>query len=146
MDGYWNAPEPTAATLVNGWLHTGDIGKKDAEGFVYLLDRKKDLIIRGGFNVYPAEIEAVLHEHPGVREAAVVAIPHRVLGEEACAVVAPREGVELDQSELAEFCAERLADFKRPRHWRIVQQLPRSTMGKVLKRELRDQLAEELAE
>jgi long-chain acyl-CoA synthetase len=146
MDGYWNAPEPTAATLVNGWLHTGDIGKKDAEGFVYLLDRKKDLIIRGGFNVYPAEIEAVLHEHPGVREAAVVAIPHRVLGEEACAVVAPREGVELDQSELAEFCAERLADFKRPRLWRIVPELPRSTMGKVLKRELRDQLAKELAE
>jgi len=145
MVGYHNAPEATAATLVDGWLHTGDIGKVDEDGFVFLLDRKKDMIIRGGFNVYPAEIEAVLHEHPAVREAAVVAVAHRVLGEEPCAVVALRDGSDVDQTELEEFCAERLADFKRPRRWWFVDELPRSTMGKVLKRELREQLAQGVA-
>jgi long-chain acyl-CoA synthetase len=146
MDGYRNAPEATAAALVDGWLHTGDIGRVDDEGFVYLLDRKKDLIIRGGFNVYPAEIEAVLHEHPAIREVAVVAVPHRVLGEEPCAVVALHPGEHVEQAELEAFCAERLADFKRPRQWRFVPELPRSTMGKVLKRELRDELAQGMAQ
>jgi long-chain acyl-CoA synthetase len=145
MVGYLNRPEETATTLVDGWLHTGDIGKVDEEGFFYLLDRKKDLIIRGGFNVYPAEIETVLHDHPAIREAAVVAVPHRVLGEEPCAVVAFRPGAEVEQAELEAFCAERLADFKRPRQWRFVDELPRNAMGKILKRDLRDQLAAEVA-
>jgi acyl-CoA synthetase (AMP-forming)/AMP-acid ligase II len=144
MDCYHNAPEPTAAALVDGWLHTGDIGKRDADGFYYLLDRKKDLIIRGGFNVYPAEIEAVLNAHPDIREVAVVAVPHRVLGEEPCAVVGLHAGATTTQSDLEEYTAARLADFKRPRRWRFVDALPRNAMGKILKRELRDELRKEM--
>ena len=141
MDGYHGLPEATRDALVDGWLHTGDVGRTDAGGFVYLVDRMKDLIVRGGFNVYPAEIEAVLHAHPDVLEAAVVAVPHRVLGEDACAVVVLRPGATAGQAELEAHCAERLADFKRPRRYVFLDALPRNTMGKVLKRELRAQLA-----
>jgi long-chain acyl-CoA synthetase len=146
MDGYHNLPEASREALVDGWMHTGDIGRKDLDGFVYLVDRKKDMIIRGGFNVYPAEIEKVLYEHPDVVEAAVVGYPHRVLGEDVCAVVALRPGAEATEDELARHCASRLADFKRPRRYRFVNALPRNSMGKVLRRDLRDELRHETEE
>lgn len=142
MEGYHNAPEATRSTLVDGWLHTGDIGARDRHGFVSVLDRKKDMIVRGGFNVYPAEVEKVLHEHPDVLEVAVVGIPHAILGEDVCAVVALRPGTDAGIAQLRAFCGERLADFKRPRRWELVDELPRNAMGKILKRELRDNVAE----
>jgi long-chain acyl-CoA synthetase len=145
MEGYLDRPEETARVLVDGWLHTGDVGKRDEDGFVYIVDRKKDMIIRGGFNVYPAEVEAVLLQHPAVLEAAVVGVPHPVLGEDIAAVVALRPGSTTTVAELEALCAERLGDFKRPRHYRLLDQLPRSTMGKVLRRELRADLSEQLA-
>lgn len=138
MDGYYGAPEATAEVLVDGWMHTGDLGSVDSDGYVYILGRTKDMIIRGGFNVYPAEIEHVLHDHPDVTEAAVVGVPHDVLGEEVCAVVALRPGAETEVEELKALCAERLADFKRPKRWDMVQKLPRNSMGKVMKAELRE--------
>lgn len=137
MDGYHGAPGLSAEVLVDGWLHTGDLGRLDQDGYLTVLGRTKDMIIRGGFNVYPAEIEHVLHDHPAVTEAAVVGIPHDVLGEDPCAVVAFAEGVTPDLEELESFCAERLADYKLPRRWEIVDELPRNTMGKVVKVELR---------
>jgi acyl-CoA synthetase (AMP-forming)/AMP-acid ligase II len=138
MDGYHNMERATAEALVEGWLHTGDIGRCDEDGMLYIVDRKTDMIVRGGFNVYPAEVEAVLLEHPDVAEAAVVGVPHGVLGEDVAAVVATRPGAESDQASLEAFCRGRLADFKRPRQWRFVDELPRNSMGKLLKRQLRD--------
>jgi long-chain acyl-CoA synthetase len=146
MDGYHNLPDVSQNAIVDGWLRTGDVGKKDADGFFYLLDRKKDMIIRGGFNVYPAEIERVLHDHPGVLEAAVIGVPHQILGEEACAIVVLRADAAASPAELEAFVAERLADFKRPRHWEFVEALPRSAMGKVLKRELRERFVQQPVE
>jgi acyl-CoA synthetase (AMP-forming)/AMP-acid ligase II len=145
MEGYLNLPDETADVLVDGWLHTGDVAKKDEEGFVYIVDRKKDMIIRGGFNVYPAEVEAVLLQHANVLEAAVVGVPHPVLGEDIAAAVVLRPGSNTAAADLEALCAERLGDFKRPRHYRLLDELPRSTMGKVLRRELRADLAEQLA-
>jgi long-chain acyl-CoA synthetase len=138
MEGYHGLPEATAEAIVDGWLHTGDIGVLDDDGLLSIVDRKKDLVVRGGFNVYPAEIEVVLLEHPAVLEVAVVGVAHPVLGEDVAAVVALREGASVDGPELAAFCAERLADFKRPRHWRFVTELPRNGMGKVQKTALRE--------
>jgi long-chain acyl-CoA synthetase len=146
MDSYHRLPDATREALVDGWLRTGDVGRKDEDGFVYLVDRKKDMIIRGGFNVYPAEIETVLYDCPDVLEAAVVGVPHRTLGEDVCAVVALRPGGTATQASLEELCIERLADFKRPRTYRFVEALPRNAMGKVLKRELRDQVRHEIEE
>jgi long-chain acyl-CoA synthetase len=105
---------------------------------VYVVDRKKDMIIRGGFNVYPAEVENVLHQHPAVAEAAVIGVPHAVLGEEACAIVVLRPDADAGIPELEAFCAERLADFKRPRRWQTVEEIGRNQMGKMLKSELRE--------
>ncbi len=141
MNGYFRAPEATAEVLVDGWLHTGDLGTVDSAGYVHILGRTKDMIIRGGFNVYPAEIEHVLHDHPDVSEVAVVGIPHEVLGEEACAVIVLKAGASASVDDLEALCGERLADYKRPRRWEFVSELPRNTMGKVLKSELRDRYA-----
>jgi long-chain acyl-CoA synthetase len=144
MDGYLNRPEETARVLVDGWLHTGDVATVDAEGFVYIVDRKNDLIIRGGFNVYPAEVEAVLLLHADVLEAAVVGVPHPVLGEEIVAAIVLREGSSASAAELEALCGERLGDFKRPRHYVFLEALPRNTMGKLLRRELRTNLTAEV--
>jgi long-chain acyl-CoA synthetase len=142
MDGYLNKPDETAQTIIDGWLHTGDVATRDDDGFVYIVDRKKDMIIRGGFNVYPAEVERVLASHPDVLEAAVIGIEHSVLGEDIAAAVVLRPASTATVADLQALCAERLADFKRPRHYHVLEKLPRSTMGKILRRELRAELAE----
>jgi long-chain acyl-CoA synthetase len=140
--GYWNKPEATAETIVDGWLRTGDIGRLDEEGFVYVEDRAKDMVLRGGENVYCAEVEAAIYEHPAVYEAAVFGVPHERLGEEVACVVYPRVGHDLSVEELQAHVAERLASFKVPSVVRIIDhQLPRNASGKILKRELRDELA-----
>jgi len=143
MAGYWRRPEDTAATLRNGWLHTGDLGRMDEQGYLYLLDRAKDMIISGGSNVYAVEVEAVLAEHPAVHEVAVVGTPDRTWGEVVTAVVVPREGVATADlgKVLAEHCGAVLAGYKRPRRFVFRQSLPRNSYGKVLKRELRESLA-----
>ncbi|HUF32441.1 MAG TPA: class I adenylate-forming enzyme family protein [Acidimicrobiales bacterium] len=142
--GYWGKPEATAETIVDGWLRTGDIGRVDEEGFVYVEDRAKDMVLRGGENVYSAEVEAAIYEHPAVYEAAVFGVPHERLGEEVAAVVYPRPGLDLTVEEIQAHVGERLAPFKVPSRITIVgEQLPRNPAGKILKRELRDQMAGE---
>jgi long-chain acyl-CoA synthetase len=137
--GYWNRPDATADTIVDGWLRSGDIGHIDEKGFVYVSDRAKDMVLRGGENIYSAEVEAAIYEHPAVYEAAVYGIPHERLGEELACHVMVRPGEQLDVEELQRFVGERLASFKVPSRVTIVaEQLPRNASGKILKRELRD--------
>jgi long-chain acyl-CoA synthetase len=138
MRGYWQRPEESAHALRNGWLHTGDLGRFDEHGFLYLLDRAKDLIITGGSNVYAVEVEAALVAHPTVQEAAVVGIADRTWGEVVVAVVV---GDPAAESELTEHCRATLAGYKQPRRYEFVEELPRNAYGKVLKRELRDRLS-----
>jgi long-chain acyl-CoA synthetase len=137
MIGYWNLPDASAAALRGGWLHTGDLGVLDAEGFLSLLDRSKDLIISGGSNIYPREIEDVLLEHPLVAEAAIIGAPDPEWGESVVALVVPLDGG-VDVAELDALCLQRIARFKRPKHWRVVDSLPKNGAGKVLKRALRE--------
>jgi fatty-acyl-CoA synthase len=142
MVGYWNDPEATATTLVDGWLRTGDLARIDDEGYVYIVDRSKDMLISGGLNVYPAEIEAVIAAIPGVAECAVIGVPDERWGEAPLALVGARQGVTLDTEVIAATCREVLADFKRPRRIVLLDTpLPRGMSGKVLKRELRAQFA-----
>jgi long-chain acyl-CoA synthetase len=137
--GYWNKPEATAETIVDGWLRSGDIGRVDDEGFVYVEDRAKDMVLRGGENVYCAEVEAAIYEHPAVYEAAVFGVPHERLGEEVATVVYVRPGEDLTVEALQAHLGERLASFKVPSIVRLVDEaLPRNPAGKILKRELRD--------
>jgi long-chain acyl-CoA synthetase len=137
--GYWNKPEATAEVIVDGWLRSGDIGRIDGDGFVYVEDRAKDMVLRAGENVYCAEVEAALYEHPDVHEAAVFGVPHDRLGEEVAAAVMPREGAALTVAALQEHVGERLAPFKVPTRIAIFDEpLPRNASGKILKRELRD--------
>lgn len=136
--GYLNRPEATAAAMVDGWFRTGDIGHKDPEGFITIVDRKKDLIIRGGYNVYPREVEEVLARHPAVAQVAVVGVPHPRHGEEIHAVVVPAATIEA--AELVAWCRERIARHKYPRQIRFVDALPLGPSHKVLKRELRRML------
>jgi long-chain acyl-CoA synthetase len=137
MKGYWHKPEATAAVLDSeGWFRTGDMGRVDEDGFYFIVDRKKDLIIRGGFNIYPREIEEVLYEHPEVAEAAVVGIPHAELGEEVGAAVALRPGATVTEAELRDFVKGQVAAYKYPRRVWFVDALPLGPTGKVLKREI----------
>ncbi|HLS85373.1 MAG TPA: long-chain fatty acid--CoA ligase [Burkholderiales bacterium] len=138
MAGYWANPDATAKTLRGGWLHTGDVGSLDAEGFLTLRDRSKDMIISGGSNIYPREVEEVLLGHPAVAECSVVGRPHPEWGEEVVAFVVTRSPV--TASELDEACKNNIARFKRPRHYRFVEALPKNNYGKVLKTELRKRL------
>ena len=139
--GYWNRPEETAAAFSRGWLHTGDVARIDEEGFVHIVDRAKDMIIRGGENVYCVEVEAALFEHPSVADCAVIGVPHPVLGEEVGAVVVLRPGEDVGADELGRFVKERLAGFSVPtRFWFRAEPLPRNPAGKALKRELRTEL------
>ena len=139
--GYWNRPRDTELTFTRGWLHTGDVARIDEEGFVHIVDRAKDMIIRGGENVYCVEVEAALFEHPAVADCAVIGVPHPVLGEEVGAVVVLRPGEDVGADELARFVGERLAAFNVPsRFWFRGEPLPRNPAGKVLKRELRTEL------
>ena len=137
--GYWNRPDATAETLVDGWLRSGDIGYLDEDGYVYVSDRAKDMVLRAGENVYCAEVEAAIYQHPAIYEAAVFGVPHERLGEEVAAVIMPKAGAVLSADELTAFLGEHLAPFKIPTRIRLVdEQLPRNASGKILKRELRD--------
>ena len=136
MEGYYNLPEETSKTITRDWLHTGDLGKMDAEGFVTITGRKKDLIISAGENIYPREIEEVLVQHPKVKEVAVIGVKDEVRGEVPKAFVIARDGMTVDEKELRQFCRENLAGYKVPRHFAIVPDLPRTPTGKILKRML----------
>lgn len=137
MKGYWNLPEATAAAIgAEGWFASGDVGKVDEDGYFYIVDRKKDLIIRGGFNVYPREIEETLYEHPGVAEAAVIGLPHDSLGEEIGAAVVEKGGATIDIDELRDYVKTRVAAYKYPRHIWIVDSLPKGPTGKILRRDI----------
>ncbi|MEA2272970.1 MAG: long-chain acyl-CoA synthetase [Solirubrobacteraceae bacterium] len=139
MPGYLNNPEANAESIRDGWLHTGDVGYVDSDGYFFIVDRSKDMIIRGGENIYPREIEEVLYEHPGILECAVIGIPDEVRGEEVLAVVSPKEGAELDADELKEWAAERLAKFKVPKQFEIRPELPKTATGKISKAPLREE-------
>ncbi len=143
MEGYWRNPEASAETLRGGWLHTGDLGAMDADGLVTLRDRAKDMIISGGSNIYPREIEEVLLRHPDVAEVSVVGRPHPEWGEEVVAFVVARAGATVANAELDRLCLDHIARFKRPRRYHAVETLPKNNYGKVLKTELRRFLAEE---
>ncbi len=138
MKGYWNNPEATAETLRNGWLHTGDMGYLDEKGYLFIMDRSKDMIISGGENIYPREIEEVLIQHPAVREVAVVGAPDPQWGESVKAVVATVPGKKASEEELIDFCRENIASFKKPKSVDFVDELPKNNYGKILKRELRE--------
>ncbi|WP_175964085.1 AMP-binding protein [Burkholderia pyrrocinia] len=139
MKGYYNAPDKTAETIVDGWLHTGDIGHLDTEGYLHITDRKKDMIISGGFNVYPSEVEQVIWAHPAVRDCAVIGVPDDKWGEAVKAVVELNAGQNVGADELVALCKEKLGSVKAPKSVDFVAALPRSTAGKVLKKDLREQ-------
>lgn len=136
MKGYWNKAEATADAIKDGWFHTGDMAKVDEDGYFFIVDRKKDMIIRGGYNVYPREIEEVLYEHPAVREVAVIGVEDEEWGEEVGAVVALKEGAEVTPDELKAHAKAQVAAYKYPRHVWIVDELPKGPTGKILKREI----------
>ncbi len=145
FSGYWNEPESTQETIIDGWLRTGDLGFIDSEGFISIVDRKKDIIVTGGENVASREVEEVLHRHPGVLEVAVVGVPDEHWGEAVCAAIVPRSGVEITNAQIVEISREYLASYKKPKHVVFVESLPRNTSGKVMKHLLREQVAEILA-
>jgi long-chain acyl-CoA synthetase len=136
MRGYWNKPEETAGVFTDDWFHSGDVGRQDEDGFFYIVDRKKDMIIRGGFNVYPREIEEVLYEHPAVLEAAVIGVPHPTHGEEVAAAVVLKPGTDAEVDELRAYVKARVAPYKYPRHLWLLEALPKGPTGKILKREI----------
>jgi long-chain acyl-CoA synthetase len=136
MKGYWQRPEATEEAMRGGWFHTGDMAKVDEEGYFFIVDRKKDLIIRGGYNVYPREVEEILYEHPKIREAAVIGVPHDEWGEEIGAAVVVHEGEELAPEEISEYVKERIAAYKYPRIVWFLDDLPKGPTGKILKREI----------
>ncbi len=136
MKGYWGREEATAETLRDGWLHTGDIATVDEDGYFFIVDRKKDMIIRGGYNVYPREIEEILYEHPAVREAAVLGVPHDEYGEEVAAAIALKADAQASAEELRDFVKDQVAAYKYPRQIWFVDDLPKGPTGKILKREI----------
>jgi long-chain acyl-CoA synthetase len=136
LKGYYKNPEATRLAFRNGWFHTGDVGYRDAEGFFYIVDRKSDMIIRGGENIYPREIDELLYQHPAVAAAATIGVPDPLYGEEVAAFVVLKEGMKVAGPELISFCRERLADYKCPKSIRIVAEIPKGPTGKLLKREL----------
>ncbi|WP_373088872.1 long-chain-fatty-acid--CoA ligase [Zhongshania sp.] len=142
MQGYWNNPEATGKTVVDGWLHTGDAGRVDEEGYVYIQDRVKDMIISGGENIYPAEIENILVSHPHIQDASVIGVPDAKWGEAPLAVLVSGGQPELTAEELSEFCRGKLASYKIPRKLEYIAALPRNPTGKVLKKDIRSMMAE----
>lgn len=139
MQGYWQKPDETALVLKDGWLHTGDLVKRDADGYLYIADRLKDMIIMGGEKIYPREIEDLLYTHPAVKEVAVIGVPHELRGEVPQAFVVLKEGAVVTEKELKQFCSQHLSKFKVPHKVSIVDALPRSSVGKVLRRLLKEQ-------
>src|ERR1700761_4955007 len=136
MKGYWQRPEATADAIRGGWFHTGDLARVDEDGYFFIVDRKKDLIIRGGYNVYPREIEEVLYEHPAVAEAAVIGLPHPALGEEVAAAVALKPGAAISAEDLRAYVKGQVAAYKYPRHLWLVEALPKGATGKIQKRDI----------
>jgi long-chain acyl-CoA synthetase len=136
MKGYWNKPEETAAAIPDGWFRTGDLATMDDEGYFTIVDRKKDMILRGGMNVYPREVEEVIYQHPDVVEVAVVGMPDELLGEQVGAAVALREGSTATPEDVIEFTKERIAAYKYPRKVWVVDTLPKGPTGKILRREV----------
>jgi long-chain acyl-CoA synthetase len=134
MKGYWGKPEETAKAIPDGWFRTGDLARRDEDGYYAIVDRKKEMIIRGGYNVYPREIEEALYEHPAVAEVACIGIAHPDLGEEVAAAVALKPGASADPDELREFVKARVAAYKYPRHVWLVDALPKGPTGKILRR------------
>jgi len=134
MKEYLNKPEATEEALRGGWLHTGDLARMEEDGYIYIVDRKKDMIIRGGYNIYPREIEEVLYTHKDVSEAAVMGIPHTDLGEEVAAVIVLRPGAEITSDELRQYVKEQVAPYKYPRVVRFMDELPKTAAGKIYKR------------
>jgi len=137
MKGYWNLPEATAVTIVDGWLHTGDAGYVDDDGYVYVHDRVKDMIISGGENIYPAEVESAVYGHPAVADVAVIGVPDDRWGEAVKAIVVVKPSASATAEELIAYCRERIAHYKAPRSIDFVESLPRNPSGKLLKRVLR---------
>ncbi len=144
MQGYWNAPEETANAMIDGWLRTGDIARMDEEGYFYIVDRKKDMILTAGYNVYPREVEEVLYRHPKVLEAAVIGVPDGMRGEKIAAYLTLKPGETATTAEIRKFCRERLAPYKQPRQIVFRDNLPKSLAGKVLRRQLREEVLAEM--
>jgi long-chain acyl-CoA synthetase len=142
MLGYWRAPEATAEAVRDGWLHTGDIGYIDDDGYLFLVDRKKDLIIRGGFNVYPRDVEDALVEHPAVQMAGVIGRPSAVYGEEVVAFVSLHDGVEIEAGQLIDWARDRIGGYKYPREVHFVEALPLTPVGKIDRKALRRRQAD----
>lgn len=145
MIGYWNRPDETASAIRNGWLYTGDIAYMDEDGFCFIVDRKKDLIISAGYNIYPRDVDEVLYEHPKVKEAVAVGIPHATRGEIIKAFVVPKDGETIESSEIVDFCAKRLAKYKVPRRVEFRKELPKTLVGKILRRALRQEEIEKMS-
>jgi long-chain acyl-CoA synthetase len=137
MKGYWNRPEETLKTLIDGWLYTGDIARMDDDGYFYIVDRKKDMIISGGFNVYPRDIDEVFFEHPKVQEACAIGIPHPTRGEQIKVFVVLKEGETATQEELIGYCKTKLAAYKLPTQIEFRKELPKTNVGKILRKTLR---------
>ena len=138
FNGYWNQPQETAAALRDGWVTAGDLARQDEDGFIYIVDRKKDMVVTGGINVYPREIEEVLHKHPAIVEAAVIGVPDDYFGEALRAFVVLRPGMNVATDELDVHCRATLAGYKVPKEFRFIAALPRNAGGKVLKKDLRN--------
>jgi long-chain acyl-CoA synthetase len=138
MRGYYNRPEETAKTIVDGWVHTGDMARFDVDGYLYIVDRKKDMVLSGGFNIYTKEVEQALIEHPAIADVAVVGVPDAIFGEAVVAFIETRAGETLSEASVVEHSKSRIASYKKPKHIYFVEALPRNALGKVLKNELRD--------
>ena len=143
---YWHKPEDTSEVIIDGWLHTRDLGYYDERGYIYIADRKQDMIISGGENIYPREVEEILYQHPLVREAAIIGVPDPYWVEKVHAVVALKEGASLDGDELIDFCKQRIARYKAPKSVEFVDSLPKNASGKILKKELWDKYQTSLEE
>ena len=139
MQGYWKNPEETAAALKDGWLYTGDIAKMDEDGYFYIVDRKKDMIISAGYNVYPREIDEVLYGHPNVQEACTIGLPHPTRGEQVKVFVVLRQADSTSKEDLINYCREKLAEYKLPNQIELRTELPKSSVGKILRKTLRDE-------
>jgi acyl-CoA synthetase (AMP-forming)/AMP-acid ligase II len=137
MEGYWRRPEETKKTIVDGWLYTGDMAEIDEDGFIYLVDRKKDMIISGGMNIYSAEVEQALSQHSAVNEVIVIGLPDEKWGEIVCGVVVTAPGQEVSEDELIQFCGPRLSAYKKPKKIEFVDHIPRTTVGKLDKKVVR---------
>ncbi|MDX1675915.1 MAG: AMP-binding protein, partial [Longimicrobiales bacterium] len=144
MAGYWDRPDETELVLRDGWVHTGDLARVDEDGFTYIVGRKKDMIVASGYNVYPDEVDQVLHAHPAVLEAATIGVPDPTRGETVKSFVVLRPDAETTTEEIREFCRKELAAYKVPRQIEIIAELPKSSMMKVLRRELRQRELEKI--